>query len=80
MLLKSGEKRHASDVTSSLLLSPGNMDAGSPPRKINSAVIRVPAHLQAHLVNWAGIAQWNEISRKNVDPYGGNLERRRNLP
>lgn len=49
------------------------MDAGSPPRKINSAVIRVPAHLQAHLVNWAGIAQWNEISRKNVDPYGGNL-------
>ena len=48
-----------------------------------SAKIRMPAHLQTHLVNWAGITQWNEIFKKKRerererererDPYGENL-------
>ena len=64
-------------VTSSLLLSPCEHGCWIASREnySNSATIRVPAHLQTHLVNGAGIAQWNEISRKNVDLHGDNLPR-----
>ena len=44
-----------------------------------SARIRMPAHLQTHLVNWAGITQWDEIFKKREKERYRSLWRESNL-